>query len=900
MNAVSTPVPAAALTRGAALAAAEQHIQKLMAELAQARLIDQLVEHLPSRLAEGLLVLDAAGTILLASWRLFRLLGLPDAPEAWQGRPARDLAAQVRPLLAAPLDLLNWLTPTAHQELLTLRGGAVLACEIMPAPPEAGPTATVLATLRDVTEQQRQLADLRAASNIADQNPSPIMRFAATGEARYVNPAAARLRQQLAPAERAQLGQQLRAAATEALALASPQQLQVAAIGRDFSVAVIPFADEGYANLYFSDITEREAVRRELNEQRQFMQQVFDNIPTIVFVRDVEQGLIFQNRAMQSLVAAAPLPPDPANIDPDSQLGRELAAYAAIDRRVLETGEEVSCEEPFTLADGEAHWFYTTKRRLYRTNGAVHVLGVTTDITPLKLAQRTLERSEKKYRDLMHYGQALIGTGNLQGTLLSVNPALATLLRENPADVPGTPLSQYLLPEDQPIFWEHQDQLAATGEDKGVLRVLPRGAQEVRYMLYHSVVVSEPNELPYVIIHGHDITERIQAEEEMKHAQLAAEAAVRARENFLANMSHEIRTPMNGVLGVANLLSKTTLTAEQQEYLGIINSSGHHLLAVLNDVLDMAKIASGKLELNLETIDLCDSMSQAVQPLALQAREKDLTFVGVPLRQSCPYPWVQADAARLNQILINLVSNAIKFTPAGGTVRVEGDLLTETADALTVRFTVTDTGIGMKAEVMARIFESFTQAYADTARRYGGTGLGLCICRALVEHMGGYLSVESTYGEGSTFAFVLTLAKATATAPAEPESFDTGALRGVRALLVEDNDINRFVARRTMEEWGVVVTEAVDGRQGVQLFEQGPYDVVLMDIQMPGMSGLEATTVLRAHPDPARARVPILALTANAFRADHEHYIATGMNDCLAKPFDEAQLYAKLLRLLRR
>ncbi|WBA44010.1 ATP-binding protein [Hymenobacter canadensis] len=906
MTAAFAPVPAVASPCCAALAAAELRIQALTAELAQARLVEQMLETLSDRLPEGLLLLDAAGNIVLATRNFFHLLGLPVEVAAWLGRPAGHLMAQMQPLLAAPLDLASWTAPdsqkltTAHHELFRLHNGRVLAYDIRPAPTDAGPEGITLLTLRDVSEEQRLLAEQKLIFTVADQSPRPFVRIGANRQQLHANPAARRISKGLSRAEQVQVQRQLRAAVAEALTQTEGHEVEVMMGEQSWSVAVMPFPQEGYVNLYFADITERNAVRRELHEQQQFMQQVFDNIPTIVFVRDRQQKLIFQNRAMQHLVELSPVPPDPDNIDPNSQLGRELAAYAAVDRQVLETGEEISREEPFTLADGVVHWFYTTKRCLYRTDGTVQVLGVTTDITAMKRAQRTLERSEKKYHDLMFYGQALIGTCDLNGTVLSVNPALATLLRENADAMPGRHVTDHMLAEDRAVFGAYLVRMAARGEDKGVLRVRPRGSLDIRYVLYHNVVVREPNE-SYMISHGHDITDRILAEEETQRARLAAEAAVTARENFLANMSHEIRTPMNGVLGVANLLSKTALTPEQQEYLAIISRSGHHLLAVLNDVLDMAKIASGKLELDLEAFNLCDSMGHAVHPLALQAAEKGIRFEGKPLRESCPLPWVQGDAHRLNQILINLVSNAVKFTPAGGTVRVQGELLAETADALTVRFQVTDTGIGMKPEVLARIFESFTQAYADTSRRFGGTGLGLSISKALVEQMGGQLTAESTAGVGSCFTFVLTLAKAqNATSAAEPESFDTGALRGVRVLLVEDNDINRFVARRTMQEWGVVVTEAEDGHQGVEQFGRDDYDVVLMDIQMPGMSGLEATALLRAHADPARATVPILALTANAFRADHEHYLTAGMNDCLAKPFDEAQLYAKLLKLLRR
>ncbi len=737
-------------------------------------------------------------------------------------------------------------------------------------------------------------------SRIPDENPNPIVRIGANAQQLHANAAAKALGRSLSRAEQVRVQRQLRAGTAASLAQQLPHQVEVEIGKQVFCISVVPLPTEGYVSLYFADITEREAIRRELHEHQDFMQQVLDTIPTMVYVRDPEQKIVFRNQAMASLTQASPFVPGvpPA---PDSLAARELARYAANDARVLATSEEVASEDWLTLADGSVRWFYTVKRPLRRPSGTVHVLGVSTDITALKKTQQTLERGEKQYRDLMTYSQALIGTCDMAGNILTMNPALAKLLREDAAAMPGMPVTTHMLAEDRDAFAAYLVRIAATGEDEGVLRVRPRDSDELHYLLYHNFVVREAGHAPYIISHAHDITHRVLASKEMKRAKLAAEAAVRARENFLANMSHEIRTPMNGVLGVANLLAKTPLTAEQQEYLGIIRSSGQHLLAVLNDVLDMAKIASGKLEMNIESFNLCDSISQVVHPLALQAQEKGIAFAGTPLRESCPHPVVQADAHRLNQIILNLLSNAIKFTPAGGKVHLTSQMVAETATTLTIRFEVADTGIGMTPEVLARIFESFTQAYADTARHFGGTGLGLSISRALVEQMGGQLTVASIPDQGSTFAFTLTLPKAVAEAlPGTPADLDTGALRGVRVLLVEDNDINRMVASWTMQAWDVVVTEAEGGAEALQLFEEQPFDIVLMDIQMPGMSGLEATALLRQHPDASRAHIPVLALTANAFQTDHERYLAAGMDDCLAKPFEEPELYAKLVRLLNR
>ncbi|MCC3155424.1 PAS domain-containing protein [Hymenobacter sp. BT770] len=645
---------------------------------------------------------------------------------------------------------------------------------------------------------------------------------------------------------------------------------------------------------YGLDITAQELTRRQLREQQEFTQSILDTSPSIIYVRDASQQILFENHAMQAVRESSRHLTGEA-LEPGSVEAQEVAQFAINDQIVIRSGRELTAEESITRLDGTTRIFQTVKRPLPRPDGSVHVLGVSTDITALKQAQQTLERSEKQYRDLMNYAQALICTHALDGTVLTANPALSELLNMPMESIIGGNVADVMTAEDRAAFAAYLEQIATAHEASGVQRVCPRGSQEPRYLLYRNYMVSEPGQAPYVISHAHDITERIAAEREMKRAKEAAESAALAKENFLANMSHEIRTPLNGILGMAGQLGKTALDPRQQEFLRLIRSSGQHLLSVINDVLDMAKITSGKLDFEQVEFNLCDSMNQAVQPLVLEAQDKGLAFTGTLLRESCTYPWVVSDPYRLNQILINLVANAIKFT-AHGSIHVVGRQLSETSTHLTVEFSVTDTGIGIEPDKQARIFEGFTQAYADTTRQFGGTGLGLSISRALVEQLGGTLSLRSAPGQGSTFAFTLTLPKAEA--PVVPttgsEQFNTGALAGLRVLLVEDNEINREVARFMLEEWGVILEEAVDGEKGLRLLTDHVYDVVLMDIQMPGLSGVEVTRAVRQLPDPLRAQVPILALTANAFREDNERYRAAGMNDCLAKPFEEEALYHKL------
>jgi len=501
----------------------------------------------------------------------------------------------------------------------------------------------------------------------------------------------------------------------------------------------------------------------------------------------------------------------------------------------------------------------------------------------------------------LHSLPAAVATHTLQGVWLSCNLAFAELLQLPETHVVGHPLSEWLTGTDQPqalpAYLGQFD--TASQQCTGYLPITLHNGQ-ARQLLYQAQRVEQPGQAPYVVLCAFDVTEQVQTEAELKRGKEKAEASARAKEAFLANLSHEIRTPMNGVLGMARQLTKTQLDQGQRELLRIIQTSGEHLLSVLNEVLDMTKISSARLELEQMSFDLRESMEGALRPLAVQAVEKGLTFHVALLLQSEPLPRVIGDPYRLNQVLINLVSNAIKFTPPQGSISIGGYLLSQSDTHLTVGFRVTDTGIGIPTDKIDHIFEDFVQADVDTARRYGGTGLGLGIARALVEQMGGSIIVDSQLGNGSTFQFSVTLPLAQSSDAAPPlVLLDTGGLRNCRVLVAEDNSINREVVRRVLEGWGVVVDEAEDGAAALALHAQHRYDAVLMDIQMPGMSGVEATTQIRLHPDMERAQVPVLALTANAFRADLDRYLKAGINDCLTKPFKEEEFYRKLVALVQ-
>ena len=410
------------------------------------------------------------------------------------------------------------------------------------------------------------------------------------------------------------------------------------------------------------------------------------------------------------------------------------------------------------------------------------------------------------------------------------------------------------------------------------------------------------------IVETIDVTELSQIQQELENAKQLAELASEHKGEFLARMSHEIRTPMNAIIGMAGIIQKrledwesaAPALEEVRGHVLQISASSQHLLGLLNDILDVSKIEAGKVELLFEPIDLF-RLAETVDGI-IQSRCAEKSIVYTTHVADFGGKVFQSDALRLRQVLINLLGNAVKFTPEGGFIRFEITKLEERGDETLVGFSVRDNGIGISEELKQTIFEPFEQGSSPALQQYGGTGLGLSISQNIVRLLGGELEVISALGEGSEFRFQIWMRESEGKMPESVTVADiSGVLSGKRMLLVDDVDINRIIVSAMLEDTGIAIEEASDGPSALRMFGEsapGYYDIVLMDIQMPGMNGYEAALAIRAFERPDARDIPIIALTANAFKEDIERALRHKMNAHIAKPVEMNVLIEVLLRYL--
>ena len=525
-----------------------------------------------------------------------------------------------------------------------------------------------------------------------------------------------------------------------------------------------------------------------------------------------------------------------------------------------------------------------------------------TDNTARKQVEEEQKKSDQRLRDQQFYTRSLIEsnidaimTTDPSGIITDVNKQMEALTGCTRDELIGAPFKDYFTDPGRAEAAIKRVLREKSVTDYELTARARDGKQTV--VSYNATTFYDRNrKLEGVFAAARDVTERKRVEVELQQAKAIAESASRTKSDFLASMSHEIRTPMNAIMGISDLLAKTVLTPEQDKYVQIFRRSGDNLLNLINDILDLSKVEASQLDLERTGFSLNDHLEKVMEMVAPRAQEKGLTLV-------CDItPGVAnnliGDPTRLRQVLLNLLGNAIKFTAAGKvSLRVEPDA--DAAVPTALRFTVTDTGIGIADDKLDQVFERFTQADSSTTRRFGGSGLGLTISRRLVELMGGRIWVESRVDQGSLFAFavpfeVSTVAQRAVTAPvgANPQA----PLPALRILMAEDSPDNCTIALAYLEDTPYVVDVAENGVLACEMFKAGRYDLVLMDRQMPAMDGLTATRTIRAWENlHDRAPTPIIALTASALKGDRESCLAAGCTAYLTKPIKQDVLLQAIL-----
>jgi|GEM_PF-244382 len=641
---------------------------------------------------------------------------------------------------------------------------------------------------------------------------------------------------------------------------------------------------------FMLDITDRKNIEQKLDEQRRFYEGILNNMPADIAVFNTNHEYLFVNpmgikdEVLRKWIIGKK--------DEDYCAYRNKSVNTVAERRktfnkVIATKQPHEWEEHSVMPDGSEKYML---RRWYPVmNGQKEVeivIGYGIDITERKRMEDALRHNEEKYRGIIENMNLGLIEVDMNGVIHFANQTLLKMTNKAESNAIGNSVYEF-------VSAEYLDMLRkkigkSTSAIHEAFEIQTRLDTHEWWLVSTAIKYDISGKQVGNILICLDITQQKQLEKDLIKSREQAEILAKTKESFLANMSHEIRTPMNAILGMGNQLAKTEMNEKQSFYLNTIRTAAENLLVIINDILDLSKIEAGKLTVEKIGFEPKNISENAIRVLMHKAEEKGLKLT-TSYYDDRLAKVLLGDPYRLNQILLNLIGNAIKFTEVGS-VEVDWTVIKDSATSQVIKVSVKDSGIGMETAFVAKLFDKFSQEYESITRNYGGTGLGMSICKELVELMGGRIYAESEKGKGTTLSFEIEFSKGVIhDLPKEKSTnyvLEHNFLRHKKILVTDDNQMNRLLASIILKNHGADILEASNGMEATQIIKTEQPDLVLMDIQMPIMNGYDATIAARQ----AGYEKPNIALTANAVKGENEKCIQVGMNDYMSKPFKEEEL----------
>lgn len=751
-------------------------------------------------------------------------------------------------------------------------------------------------SLQDLTnrlsDQESSNDELKALITMVEDNPQPLFRLNTSGEVVYANTVAKGI----------------------VNVIVKKQPIHIHEFWKEFSstfrhpfpATQVEIETQNSAFVftckYLPALNEIHAYGQEISDQRSRMNRLissFSAFNAAILLEDQHRRIVTANQAFVDMFGIP--------VDPIFLVGQDCSNSAEDSKNLFQDPEnfvsrigqilskkELVLNETIYFADGRiAERDYIPLFIDGEYNGH---LWKYSDITAQKKAEQVLSNREKKYRGIIDNFKLGLLEVDKEGKIISCNDAFETMSGYSRAELQGNDPIQLLLPENERASMLTKYKTRENGvEDVYELSVLNKKGERKRWLISGAPLITDDGQtIGSIGIHW-DISDIKALEQELIKARQKAEESSRTKAKFLANMSHEIRTPLNGIVGMIEQMTFTKLDDQQVKFLDVIKTASETLLTIINDILDVSRMESGKFAIEHIPFSIVDTVTKTIDLLENKAKERNniLTYsIDAKLVQN-----YLGDPHRINQLLFNLVGNAIKFTE-NGSVDIHCDLIHRRDGKDDVRFAIRDTGIGMDKDFIQRLFVEFEQQDTTIARKYGGSGLGLYITRNLVQLMDGRMRIDSAKGLGTLVEITLPLEQSNSEIARKKEIVtNVDALRGTEILIAEDNYLNRIVIRTVLEKYGVVIDDAENGKEAIVKLKQRNYHLVFMDVEMPEMNGIDATRWIRTHLHP---EIKIVGLSANALSEEVNNCLNAGMNDYLVKPYTESELLNIILKWSQR